>query len=348
MARTLAPRKAPDKTPQESPWLSDVSPPHAVWDVVKAAADKIAYAYAGSVDLDRYAKRVGDCSEILLLSEHTTPDGHGFKAHAVHCHVRHCPICQRSRAERLRKAIKLAVDKIGKEHPKGRWLFLTLTLEKPEIVYLRAALGDMNKAWQRLTQLKEFSIIQGWLRTTEVTRGAWIDTRTGKVIDKKRQPLESIPAEFRTPKDPTKAHPHFHALLFVPPHYFTGQYYVKQERWVSLWKKSARVDYDPGAYIKAVETVKGGIQEVIKTACYSVKAAEIVDDPAWFLELHRQIHKLRFCATGGIVKEYFDIDAKEDEDLAGQVEGVETGRKLLFDWQRPVKRYRKKSDIPAP
>ncbi|PAP24256.1 protein rep, partial [Salmonella enterica] len=63
--------------------------------------------------------------------------------------------------------------------------------------------------------------VQGWIRTTEVTRGS-----VGS------------------------AHPHFHTLMMVPPSMFTRDY-VKHARWGELWRESLRVDYDPNVDVRA-------------------------------------------------------------------------------------------------
>lgn len=321
MAKTIAPPAHQDKVSTESPWLSDISPRHAVWDTTKASADTVAAIYDTAPDFKQHAKRVNQCSEVLILSEHTTPEGETFKAHSAKCRVRHCPICQRARAVRLIGEMQKALAPLIEQHPKYRWLFLTLTVRNCEVHELRQTIQDMGRAWQRLMQRKECRIVQGWLRSVEVTRG-----KSGEGM----------------------AHPHFHALLFVPPSYFTHGY-IKQEKWVSLWQDAARLDYAPSVNIKPVKALDGGLLEVIKTAAYSVKASELEAAPDWFLEYHRQTHKLRFFATGGLVKEYLTIDEKPADDITeGEPEpDTETGRKILFDWQRPVKRYRKSREKTA-
>lgn len=312
MPPTIAPLPDPANP---SPWLSEISPKHAVWDATKANADTVAAAYATAPDLTNYAKRVAGCSEVLLLSEHATPDGQSFKAHSAKCHVRHCPVCQRARAVRLVGEMETALRPLIEKHPSHRWLFLTLTVRNCPIHELRDTLQQMGKAWKRFIKRKEFGIVNGWLRSTEVTQG-----KNGHDL----------------------AHPHFHALLLVPPSYF-GQGYIKHEKWISLWQEAARLDYAPSVHIKPVKILHGGLLEVIKTAAYSVKAEEIEAAPAWFVEYHRQTHKLRFFATGGMVKEYLTIDEEPADDIAGETGGTETGRRLVFDWHRPAKRYRKKA-----
>lgn len=335
----------PAQNANPSPWLADIAPEHACWDTKKANADGIAGLYTTDPKLERYAQRVHDCAESLLLSEHATEQGKAMKAHAALCHVRHCPICQVARAVRLGRAIKAGAERIeaaDEKHKAYRWLFLTLSVKNPPIIELRPSLATMNKGWKRFTECKEFSIVKGWLRTTEVTRGAWIDTRSGEEIDKRQ--LESVPRQHRRPKDPTLCHPHFHALLLVPPSYFKSGAYLKHEKWVSLWQKAMRLDYAPSVDIQAVKTLDKGITEVVKAASYSVKPDEVADEAEWFCELHRQTQHLRFVALGGLLKEHIRLDEtpEQDDDPA-----TETGRKILFDWQRPVKHYRKRSEKPA-
>lgn len=317
MTGTL-PDPADDAKP--SLWLSDISPKHAVWDATKANADKLAALYDTAEDLAKYGPKMRGCSEALVLTEHTLPEGEAFKAHSAKCRLRHCPVCQRARAIRLVHEMEAALAPLAEKHPKHRWLFLTLTVQNCEIHELRRTLQQMGKAWHRLIKRKEFGIVDGWLRSTEVTQG----------------------------KDgPMRAHPHFHALLFVPAHYFTGQYYLKHEKWVSLWQECMRLNYAPGAHIKPVKALDSGLMEVIKTAAYSVKAEEIEAAPDWFLEYHRQTHHLRFFAAGGVVKEHLTVSEEPADDITDeQSDGEETGRRLLFGWERPVKRYRKKSEKP--
>jgi plasmid rolling circle replication initiator protein Rep len=320
------PKKSRNSKPSDShpDGLAAVSPKHDIWNTAKTNAVTIEQAYGQTEDLTRYAERVGECSELLMLKE--TVNQHGevaHKANAHQCEVRHCPICQRARAHKLRKRFAKAIEIITTQYPKYRWLFVTITIKNPPIVELRAALKEMNKAWNRLLLLKDFPNVKGWIRATEVTMG-------------------EQGAEF--------CHPHFHCLLLVTSNYFkTG--YVKHSEWVDLWKRAARLDYDPDVKVTAIKDLGGGIdREIIKVAGYSVKSEEVAENPKWFTELHRQTHHLRFHATGGLVKQFIP---KEDEKLTGEevaeddTEEAETGRGVLFGYRRDVKKYRRKS-MPEP
>ncbi len=52
------------------------------------------------------------------------------------------------------------------------WMFLTLTVRNCAIGELGEMLNRMNAAFQRMKVRKEFRPVQGWIRTTEVTRGS--------------------------------------------------------------------------------------------------------------------------------------------------------------------------------
>lgn len=228
-----------------------------------------------------------------------------------------------------------SLPKIVEEHPKARWLFLTLTVRNCPISELADTLTAMNSGWQRLKDRKEFAPVLGWVRTTEVTRG-----------------------------QDGSAHPHFHALVMVPPSWFRGQSYVKQARWVELWRDCMRLDYQPVVDVRAVKALPPEAAQttldamgqalqraVAETLKYSVKPGDMTADAEWFLELTRQTHKRRFVATGGALKNVLRVDEETDADLVmadGQAEGEDDGSRLAFNWRETERRYRRapKGDKP--
>ena len=160
------------------------------------------------------------------------------------------------------------LPKIEAEHPKARWILLTLTVPNPPVNELRATLGRMNKAWQRLSQRKAFKPVLGWIRATEVTQ------------DKKRSDY---------------AHPHFHCLLLVPQSMF-GKDYIKHAEWLQLWRDCYRDQSITQVDVRAIKggTMKGAV-ETLKAFNYSMKVDELISrTPEWILEYMEQVHKLRF------------------------------------------------------
>lgn len=315
----------PTKCPADRPDPERLPESHKVWDVRKGQADDVAdlYAKAKAEKVSKHAAKVAACSQTVILSDVINRDTGelGHKAESWKCRERHCPICQSARARKLHRSFSAALPAIMAQVPQGRFLLLTLTVRNCPIAELRATLADMGKAWRRLTAREDFHIVKGWVRGTEVTRS-----------------------------DSGEAHPHFHALLLVPPGYFS-KFYIKHDRWVELWQDAARLNYTPSVDIRRVKTPEGGLSEAIKAATYSIKNSDLVTDAAWFHEFHMQVSGLRFLATGGVIKAALGAKAEgETDDIAEgpEPEGEESGKRV-FGWNRPRRQYRLKGETsPKP
>ncbi|WGA07189.1 protein rep (plasmid) [Enterobacter ludwigii] len=310
----------------EDKFLSDYSPRDASWDTQRTFTDSVGGIYQTAAEFESYAQRMASCSGLLRFGWSTLTETGETRLRlrsALFCRVRHCPVCQWRRTLMWQARFYQALPKIVESHPSSRWLFLTLTVRNCAIDALGDTLTAMNAAFKRMEKRKELAPLQGWIRATEVTRG----------------------------KDGS-AHPHFHCLLMVPPSWFTRDY-VKQERWVELWQECLRVSYAPNVDIRAVKTKTGAMvanvaeqlqSAVAETLKYSVKPEDMTNDPEWFLELTRQLHKRRFISTGGALKNVLQLDRETNEDLviADDVgDGSDDGRRTAFAWDTGKRRYRR-------
>lgn len=312
--------------------LADLSPKDKPWDVHRSQAQDVQSIYATAAEFERYAHRISQCSGLLRFGWHPDPDTGELALRlreSRFCRVRHCPVCQWRRSLMWQARFYQSLPAIQQAHPRARWLFLTLTVRNCAISDLRETLRAMNAAWKRFIERREFRPVLGWVRTTEVTRG-----RNGS------------------------AHPHFHALLMVPPSMFT-RHYVTHSRWVELWQEAARLDYTPVVDIRTVkdkapkrdaDPLSGLRAAAAETLKYSVKPSDMVADPDWFLEMTRQVHRLRFVASGGVLKDVLRVDDETDEDLIladGSAEAEDNGSRLAFKWHSSDRRYRRfpKGDI---
>ena len=296
-----------------NPSLANLSPRDKPWDKHRANADKVEAHYRGS-EFSQYASRVSFCSQLLefgLVPDWNTDTLKLKLRSARFCRVRHCPVCQWRRSLMWKAKAYKVLPQIIEKYPSHRWLFLTLTIKNVPITELRDSLQHMNRSFQRLAQRKAWPAV-GWLRSTEVTRG-----RDGS------------------------AHPHFHCLLMVKPSYF-GKGYIKQEEWVSLWRSTLRIDYDPILDCRAVKRGKQPMQLIPELLKYCTKEFDLVADRDWFLELTRQMQNMRCISTGGVLKDYLKALETEPEDLIGEgelLEAHESGS-LYFGWKKPDKKYR--------
>ena len=315
--------------------LADYSSRDKPWDVHRAQAEDVQAIYATVEDFERYAQRIDQCSGVLRFGWHPDPDTGEvlLRLREAHfCRVRHCPVCQWRRSLMWQARFYQSLPAIQQAHPKARWLFLTLTVRNCPVGQLGETLTAMNAAWQRLIKRKEFRPVLGWVRTTEVTRG-----RDGS------------------------AHPHFHALLMVPPSMLSGKNYVKQARWVELWQEAMRLDYAPvvDADGQGQGTKRGGCRPGGRPAEGGGRDPEIFRQAVrhggrsrLVLEMTKQVHKRRFVATGGALKDVLRVEEETDEDLTladGPAPIEDDGSRLAFNWRSDERRYRRfpKADKPA-
>lgn len=293
--------------------LSDLSERDKPWDKHRSNADKVANHYRSS-EFKQYARRIDFCSQLLdfcLVPDASEGELKLKLSSARFCRVRTCPVCQWRRSLMWKAKAYKVLPKIVKDFPSYRWLFVTLTVKNCQITELKDTLIWMNKSWQRLTQLKAWPA-EGWLRSTEVTRG-----RDGS------------------------AHPHFHCLLMVKPGYF-GKNYVKQAEWVEMWMRSLRINYNPVLDVQALKKGQQPMQLVPELLKYCVKESDLVADREWFLELTQQLHKMKAVVVGGVLRQYLAELEKEPEDLINEDKegegGLDEGH-LYFGWKRKVKKY---------
>ena len=295
-------------------YLQDLSKRDKPWDRHRANSDRIADYYREAEKFEQYAIRVDFCSQLLDFKLVVEEKELKLKLDSARfCRVRHCPVCQWRRSLMWKARAYRIVPRVMEAYPNHRWLFLTITVRNCVVTKLRDTLKWMNQSWQRMIQRKKFPAV-GWIKSTEVTR-----SQDGL------------------------AHPHFHCLLLVKPSYF-GKAYIKQKDWVKLWKSCLRVDYDPVVDIRAIRRDSYPSDLVPEILKYCVKESDLVADREWFIELTKQMHKMRTVATGGVLKKYLKQLEEEPEDLIGRDESkteeeIDEGH-LLFGWESKVKKYK--------
>ena len=296
-------------------YLQDLSRRDRSWDRHRANSDLVADYYREAKEFEQYATRIDFCSQLLNFKLVLEEKELKLKLDSARfCRVKHCPVCQWRRSLMWKARAYRILPIVMEAYPNHRWLFLTLTIRNCVVVELRDVLQWMNKSWQRMVQRKKFPAV-GWIRSTEVTRS-----------------------------EDGSTHPHFHCLLLIKPGYFGGRSYIKQKDWVKLWRSCLRVDYDPVVDIRAVRRENSPVELVPEILKYSVKESDLVADREWFIELTKQMYKMRTVATGGVLKKYLKELEEEPEDLIGKDETkvedeVDEGH-FCFEWERQEKKYR--------
>jgi plasmid rolling circle replication initiator protein Rep len=219
------------------------------------------------------------------------------------CKDRFCSFCNWRRARKLGIQSYEVLKAIESEN-KVRYIFATFTVRNCHINDLSDTVKLMNKSFAKMIETKRFkNSILGFMRALEY-------------------PPQKDNQEY--------IHPHFHCLFVVPAKYFDTKHnlYIKQEEWISMWKKALRVDYAPSVDIRIIKA-KGEADPIAKAVAETVKyPLKTVDLKSMsvdlFKELVEQMKRKRALAFGGIVKEYrkkLILDDVEDGDLI--YDGVE-------------------------
>lgn len=208
----------------------------------------------------RSFERVYRCAEVLKFLERE--DGTRKLYQAYFCKNKLCALCNWRRSMKYSYQAELVVNEAIRREPKGRFLFLTLTIKNVPGEELNQALSQMTEGFRRLMLYKKVDKnMIGYLRATEVTYS----------------------------KSRDDYHPHLHVLLMVRPAYFQSKNdYIRQSDWVALWQKAMKLDYEPGVDIRTVKPKaehaenlqeKDGLKKaILETAKYPVKPFDITKD----------------------------------------------------------------------
>ena len=118
-----------------------------------------------------------------------------------------------------------------------------------------------------------------------------------------------------------------------------------------MWAKALRADYLPSVNVKAVKATldEKGRKQLDKAICetlkYSVKPSDLAlerDKGAWLHEMTKQVHKMRFIATGGVLKGILkpedEITTEEMISSSEEVQDVGEGR-VAFQFKPEYRRY---------
>lgn len=313
--------KSKDRT-----FLSDYSKKDQKWDTHKTASTKIDFFYSSSNSEvhKKYALRVSQCADLLrfkFLDNEKNGETELKLRSAQFCRVRLCPVCQWRRSAFWRARLFQKLPFLLSEHKGLEFIFLTLTVQNCEIEDLSGTLNVMNNAFAKLRKRKDFEVIKGFIRSTEVTKS----------------------------KD-GKAHPHFHCILAVNRNYFKNKTgYISHEKWCELWQDCLKVSYQPVVDVRKIRKKGEGIETkaIVETLKYTTKIEDLIDDKNWFLTLSDQLYKKRFLATGGIFRNMLSEDVSETEMLLlseeeqQEQEEQELKDSIFFGYHYEFKKYKK-------
>lgn len=262
--------------------------------------------------------RLRDCATSLIYT--VQPNGRKRLKHANFCRVRLCPICQWRRSLKTFAHMSHIMAAVEDDRPRG-YIFVTLTVKNCSGDDLGHTLDNLTSGFTRLMNYARVNkAVKGWYRGIEITHNLTMDTY----------------------------HPHIHMVCAVNKSYFKNAEYIKQREWTSLWRKAARLSYDPRVDVRRIKgNDPGAVAEVAK---YSVTSDGYIIPDDWDMTidtvrlLDTTLDHRRFIAYGGIFKEWhkrLNLDDEQDGDLVHTDEKAISvdGPEVYFTWSTGYRQY---------
>ena len=266
-----------------------------------------------------FVERVVSCGDTLRFIQNQ--DGNLKLYQAYFCKNKLCPICNWRRSMKYSYQTSKIVDEAIKQEPKGRFLFLTLTVKNVEGEALNSTISQLTKSFDRLfKRAKVQRNLLGYLRSVEVTHN----------------------------ENDKTYHPHIHVLMMVRPSYFQSKKdYITQKEWSDMWSQSLKVDYVPMIDIRTVkETGKGLRGAVLETAKYPTKPIKLdIENKQVVDDLYNGLYRKRQLGYGGLfktIKKQLALDDAENGNLvhtSDDKENISKGTEIVAIWNATKQNY---------
>lgn len=265
-------------------------------------------------------ERVQSCGDVLRFVRRE--DGSLKLYQAYFCKNKLCPMCNWRRSMKYSYQTSRIVDEAIKQEPKGRFLFLTLTVKNVPGTELNRTLTSLTKSFDRLfKRAKVQKNLIGYLRSVEVTHNEESNTY----------------------------HPHIHVLLMVKTSYFSGSgnNYISQKEWGDMWSQSLQVDYIPLVDIRSVKEKGKGLKgAILETAKYPTKPIKLdIENKQVVDVLYNGLYRKRQFGYGGIfkiIKKQLALDDIENGDLihtSDDKNDLSEGTKIVAIWNASKQNY---------
>lgn len=129
-------------------------------------------------------------------------------------------------------------------------------------------------------------------------------------------------------------HPHFHVILAVNKSYFTSRDYLKQEKWLEMWRECMNDDSITQVDIRKVRSSeKSENGAVLEVAKYSAKSNELYVLQSVFEIFYRALKSRQLLTFNGLFKEYVKKYKQGELDQYKKPDENEYTHLLTSVWQ---------------
>ena len=237
-----------------------------------------------------------------------------------------CGVCEWRKWVMWKGKFYKGVGEMEGEYKWGRWLFVSVRVEKCEMRELKKSVSEMNKGFKKMIKRKDFLKYKvGFVKRSEMRKG-------------------------RRRKEWNKGDGDLDMVLMMKSRYFKDGY-LKSCDWGEMWRDWLGVWYRGMSDVRKVKGKKGGgcrswgvgdgVGESLK---YGVKGWDMRRDGEWLEEVRREVFKLGFVCSGGVLKDLFKEEGWEEDLLllSEEEEEDEDLGWLSFKWYKKKRKYRGK------
>ncbi len=260
--------------------------------------------YAKGVFTHKTLERVKSCGD--FMQHLTNLEMSAKKVHRSNsCGNRFCPLCTWNKAKKDAIMISTIMQAV-REDEDQEYIFLTLTAPNVTGDNLKIEIDNFNRAFKKLFDRRTVKkVINGYIRKLEVTynKERFI---TKEMYKKAKDYFDKLGLQVgdNNPNYDTY-HPHFHVVMAVNKSYFTSRDYLKQEKWLEMWRECMDNQNITQVDIRKVRSSEksenGAILEVAK---YSAKSNELYHSKPVFEVFYKALKGRQLITFHGIFKDY--------------------------------------------
>ena len=251
---------------------------------------------------DNTLMRINFCGEFLsfMANEDLTKR----KLHGGNfCGNRFCPMCAWRQSKKDALKISICMKYIELEHKKS-FIFLTLTAPNITGDKLSDEINKYNKAFKKMFERKDVKAVnKGYIRKLEITYNENSNTY----------------------------HPHFHVVMAVNNSYFTDRTYIKQEKWLNMWRE---VMENPDITQVDVRRMKKNTEskEISEIAKYAAKDSEMMINQQVFDIFYEALKGRQILTYNGLFKDANKLFKEKKLDKYKEIDETEYVYFLLYRW----------------
>ena len=247
---------------------------------------------------DTMLEIIQNCSTFMMFYADVTLEKRKLMM-ANSCKNRFCPMCAYRKARKDGLKHMIMMKKLIADNQFG-FLFLTLTAPSVSGEELENEIKDYVSSFKRFTNLKEFQKINlGYIRKLEITYNSEKNTY----------------------------HPHYHLILCVNKNYFTSRDYIKQKKWLEMWKIAKR-----DMTITQVDVRKADKNSFLEIAKYAAKDSDYLQSQDVFNVFYDSLKGKQVITYNNIFKELAKQYDNGELDYLKDIDKTKYVYRVIYKW----------------